>query len=404
MLSISHGNFKPRKVPSLNPFSSNRLHRSRYLGRTLRLDSSVSLSIYSLVVTIPLALGIVTAPAASADTNCNGASGHCYAIATIGGQGNPIWMNGLSSDLEVDCLAVQDPNTDFVDYEMWMNTNDNISGSNTWIEEGMTAGTLTSAPGQPVGFQWYWADQRALPGQGFDYWEHYIGAANTNQYVDAGFIWRPNTGDWDVWHDHQLIGGSIGVGAYAGGGQNGIEETTLASAIVGNTGSWRYADTNNNYVWAPNQGVYNSRPSDLSVTTNGPTVAARTTSDCWPGTTSAQQAPAAPATDQTIRSAVSNTAKNLGELAPTKISQVKSTRASANKAANNEMGGNEPIIEVQAHGHFTIPGKPNAKGHTAPQSGDTMTLIIDAASGAVTDWSVSTKPPRLETLGTPTPL
>ncbi|WP_280759353.1 hypothetical protein [Prescottella agglutinans] len=96
-------------------------------------------------------------PAAAQATSgvCPGATdgnGHCYAIASFG-TSSPVWMDGLSADLKVDCLAVGNPNTDFINYEMWMLTNRNVANSKTWIEQGMTAGTLASA-GNPVGFMW----------------------------------------------------------------------------------------------------------------------------------------------------------------------------------------------------------------------------------------------------------
>ncbi|WFR71125.1 hypothetical protein P9209_17470 [Prescottella defluvii] len=299
-------------------------------------------------------------PAAAQATNgvCPGTTdgnGHCYAIASFG-TSSPVWMDGLSADLKVDCLAVGNPNTDFINYEMWMLTNRNVANSKTWIEQGMTAGTLATA-GNPVGFMWYWADQRSLYGQPWNYFEHYIGPAHTNQSVDAGLIWRPGTGDWDIWHDHKYIGGSIGVGAYAGVGQTGIEMTDLNTAAIGTSTSFRYKQPGTgNYLWAPKQSFYNNKPTHLSGNTNGATVNAQTTSNCWPGTTSAKTAPKMLTADVSSEIA-KESAANLGESAPRNARQVTTTRAEANKLIGAQAGDSAPAVVTVMDGSFRITKK-----------------------------------------------
>jgi len=346
------------------------------------------------VVAAPL---LNPAAAQAIDYKCPGTTdgqGHCYAIASFGSNA-PVWMDGLSADLKVNCLAVGNPNTDFINYEMWMHTNRNIANANTWIEQGMTAGTLTSA-GNPVGFMWYWADQRALPG-GWNYWEHYIGPAHTNQSVDAGFIWRPGTNDWDIWHDHQLFGQSYGAGAFAGIGQTGIEMTDLNTAAIGTSTSFRYKQPGTgNYLWAPNQGFYNNKPTHLQGNTNGPTVNARTVSNCWPGTTAAKTAPKELTADVTSQ-IVKESAASLGEAAPRNVRQVSTTRAEANKLIGAGTGDDSPAVMTVMEGKFT---KKKLLGEKEVEViGDTLTIVTDPKTSLVTDWGITTTKPSLSKLG-----
>ena len=83
---------------------------------------------------LAIASAILTPGTATAQDWCTQYN-HCYAIGEFGagaaGQG-PVYMNAVYSILEADCLWVNNPfPPNFVDYELWMNTNNNDPNSYT---------------------------------------------------------------------------------------------------------------------------------------------------------------------------------------------------------------------------------------------------------------------------------
>lgn len=85
---------------------------------------------------------------------------------------------------------------------------------------------------------------------------------------------------------------SSGVGSFAGAAETGIEMTDLNTAAIGSTTSFRRKQSGTgNYLWAPAQAFYNNSQSRLAGSNLGPTVNARSVSNCWPGTTSARSEP-----------------------------------------------------------------------------------------------------------------
>ena len=221
-----------------------------------RLPAAIAAAVIGL--TTPL-VTIAAGPAAADNYRCQAATngGHCYAINRWGSSSGaaPVSFSEVGLDLEFNCLAVSNLTSDFINFETWMFTNTNYSHSNqTWVESGYKDGAGY------YGFQNYvpykfWADQRAANGS-WNYAEHTIANANANTYLDTGFQWVPNTGNWKVFNNHQQVGTSSGVGAYAGGADVGLEFTDTQVAAVGNGSNWRYKDgVNGSFHTAP-IGVY----------------------------------------------------------------------------------------------------------------------------------------------------
>jgi hypothetical protein len=300
-------------------------------------------------------------------------------------------MDAIGTDLEVDCLSVQNRNTDFADYEMWMTTNNNTDPYDYWVEEGMTAGTLYSAPGQPQGFVWYWADSRPNGG----YAEHYIRDASTGTFTNASFYFVPGTGNWNVFLGGSQVGTSSGVGAYAGGAGNGIEVTTRDTTIVGNSVNWQYRENN---VWntAPNT-WQNTSGNLLSGWASGGSVHAQTNS-CTSHNLVPQSSPAQPATPQSLSQIADKFAAVAGDPNAVNRRYVKTTRKAANAASGTTVSADGQAYLIQLDGKFTVPSAKVAKGSVAP-TGNSLSITVDASTGRVTDWAVGNSSANLRTLG-----
>jgi hypothetical protein len=235
---------------------------------------SIALAICSVTAlsTSTLWLG---AGSADAIAGCPSYPSHCHAVARYGpvaGQ-QAYYLNAVGADLEVDCLWVDNPYTDFVNYELWMTTNNNYSATGYWVEGGMTAGTLShGVGGHPTGFLWYWADMRP---NGGGYWEHYISDATTGTYTNLSFYWAGN-GAWNVYKGGSYVGQSTYNGDWAGGGQTGAESTSPNIYVSGNTRNWQWLNGSGRWDWITVDTPYNNNPGLLSLSVNGPSVHAQT--------------------------------------------------------------------------------------------------------------------------------
>jgi hypothetical protein len=335
-----------------------------------------------------------TAAAIDGCPNYDGAS-HCYGIGRFGytaGQG-PVYMNAMWSQLRVYCLAVGDPSTDFVDYEMWMSTNNNNPSLSTWVESGLTDGTLYYSPGQEQGFINFWADYR--PDGSYN--EHYIGPASLNAYNTAAFYWVTNTNNWDVYFNSSYVGTSTNNGAFAGGGDNGIESTSPVMAIDGDTYGWSYADPSNNWHDVYNDPFVNDSGGLLTGSASGPAVHAQTTQGCT--LPSATPAVSTPATSGSMADAANRVARMLGDSQPGSMSYVKTTRQKASTTASGgRVNTDQSVYLIELPGKFTTPAARVPQGKKAA-TGSNLTVTVDAANGQVLDWGITNTPTTLSTLG-----
>jgi hypothetical protein len=91
-----------------------------------------------------------------------------------------------------------------------------------------------------------------------------------------------------------------------------------------------------------------------------------------------------------------------GEPNPTDIQYVSTTGADAAKALSEAPppgpAGAESVILVAARGRFTGYGAKIPPGAALP-TGTVITAVMDAASGALTEWGISRTFPQLATLG-----
>lgn len=334
---------------------------------------------------------------ADAVAGCPNFGSHCYGIGRFGsGMGTPVYMNGVSTELSVDCLWVDNTGTDFVNHEMWMSTNDNNPDPNnpTWVEEGMTDGTLWASPGQEFGFIWFWADQR--PGGSYN--EHYIGPASTGTYTSASFYWVPNTGNWDLYNNGSYVGTSVNVGAWAGGSDNGAESTTPAMGMVGYSRNWQYVDTSNSWQPILDPVFYNNSKGLLAGYTLGQSVYVETSNGCSgtaPAMSHATQTK--PSTD-TLVASVRKVAAMLGESNPTRLRYVNTTRHAGNAALGASVSTDQPVYQLQAVGNFTLPSQRVRSGKVGAR-GTNLNITVDAESGQVLDWGISEKSVDLTDLG-----
>jgi hypothetical protein len=307
-----------------------------------------------------------------------------------------VWLNAVGSDLEVGCLSVGDRINDLVNYEMWMSTNNNYDATHYWVEAGMTAGTLYSAPGQPRGFLWFWADSR--PGGGYS--EHNLGNASVGTYTNVSFYWVSGTGNWDVYLGGNYVGTSTNNGAYAGGSQNGLEVTTANTTDIGNTANWQYQSPQGTWYWVTGEQFINTNTSGLlSGYANNQAVHAQTASCSSPYTTTTTPATPQPVTSATLKAVAERFATVAGDVHPSTIRYVKTTRQAANKLVGTKVNADQPVYMIQMTGTFAVPAAKVPTGGSAPK-GTTLTVTVDAATGQVDDWGIDSTMHNLSALGT----
>jgi hypothetical protein len=359
-----------------------------------------------------LAVGVVACASvgvmsgsASAITGCPGgeSNGHCYAIGVMGDNntGTPIWLNAIGTDLYVTCLSVADRNTDFANYEMWMSTNDNDSPYYAyWVEEGMKTGI--GVAGQNEGFTWFWADNRP---NGGGYNEHYLSGASVNTWTNVSFYWLGGS-NWDVEQAGHVVGESTNNGAFAGGGDTGAEVTTQDATVVGQSRNWQYADPS--WDWHPSPTAWltesnnwlnisgeNESPGSFTyVWNNGSCGNARSSS-----ARSFAASPLTPASaPAALRAIALRAARVNGDDNPASIEYVATTRHRAQALLGQKMPENNASYFIQVRGNFTGHYASVPRGAKLP-TGNVMTLTVSAATGQVTDASLSNSPVNLASLG-----
>ncbi|WP_409180650.1 hypothetical protein F9C11_29700 [Amycolatopsis sp. VS8301801F10] len=303
-------------------------------------------------------------------------------------------MNAVGSDLGVGCLHVDDRDTDFANWEAWILTNLNDPKSDTWVEAGMTAGTLQRSPGQEKGFLWYWADQRP----GVPYREFFIKPAHELVHENVTFKWVPNSPDWEVYQNGERVGTSAGNGAYGGQAYNGLEVTTPGARVFGSSLRFQYQDTDN--VWHPAQtDTYNQSRDLFSIYTNGQGITASTRKPCVDKKEkmTADRSNTPPSASDLLNTATSLAAAN-DESSPADITYVKTDRNSLQRVDGTAPKSNDPVYLIQMTGNFIGYAAKVPPGSKAPR-GNVLTATVDARSGQVLGWSILLEPHDLATFG-----
>ena len=75
-----------------------------------------------------------------------------------------------------------------------------------------------------------------------------------------------------------------------------------------------------------------------------------------------------------------------GEPNPTDLAYIAGSRQQAATLMGTSLAADAPSYIVEAHGHFTS-SRGHARGAAAP-TGTTMLIVVDAATGAITDWAL----------------
>jgi hypothetical protein len=361
-------------------------------------------------VTLGIGVAVVLTPLPSYAATCTWGS-HCYALTEYGASlGGYAPTNGTSIDLEADCLTVSNANTDFIDWEVWNDTNDDMGQGNYWVEAGMTAGTVVDGNGTHVGFQWFWADNRP---NGGGYNEHYVGGASTHIYTNVSIYWQGNA-NWDVYINNSYVGTSADNGANGWGGNAGMESTTTSARIRASLNNYQYADPNWNWIGVnPNLQFYGSSGWVNGSTQAGSSIGAWTTvSNGCPRTAAAQLDAAgrfsgspmtASSAGSSLRTLATRVSADNGEKNPRGLSYLLTTRKQAAALMNTSVASDGPAYVVTLQGSFTGAHAHVPAGHARPTGGN-MTVVVDANTGQITDMGITDAAPALSRVGTPTAL
>ncbi|WP_137726572.1 hypothetical protein [Prescottella subtropica] len=330
--------------------------------------------------------------------------------------GTPVAMAGLAADLRIDCLRVQDPPNQLATHEIWMTTQTNYNhAAPTWVETGYTVGHLDSLnAGLIWGDNHYWADQRD-PNAGNNYHEWYIKDSYTGVWVDHGITWVPNTNNWTIWNAGQAVGTSVDVGAWAGGGQIGMESTTPNVRGSGQAANFRYNPGNGTWPAPPylnNKGggqnvLFASKANNSSINAwsaqgcNVPLAANATAAEAAPANVaSAVEANRAKPrlTADTSADVVKDVAAmfDVQDLGKSRITET--TRSQYAAAENAIIKDDRPVLVVQLDGEGTVPRSMNAgEGREMPRGN--VTVTVDPETRRVLDVAITGQTKDFSTMG-----
>lgn len=283
---------------------------------------------------------------------------------------------------------------DFVDQEMWVGTNADGTGT-YWVEDGISRGWPQSAS---AGIYWFWADNRPCCG----YFEHdFLVAIRTSTTYTAKINFIGND-SWNVYRDGNLLspGTSVSNPAPSNFLQSGLEATNTNAHVNGTGTSLQKRSaggTSWSYGWSgavqfnisPALAQWTGAPTDYKDTMNPNTASAR-----------AKLTAAAPAVTSTLAgppdpvALIKEAARLNGEPSPTAIRVITTTRAAAFAALGAGAGDvpGTPVELVVAHGAFVGFGA-KVSGGPVPRGG-VLFLVVDSASGAVSDWGIGNVDPH----------
>jgi len=370
-----------------------------------------------------LGLGVSAPQIANAQTACAGAN-HCYGAYLFGkisgNSGTPVGMAGLAADLRIDCLRVQDPPNQLATHEIWMTTQTNYNHPRaTWVETGYTVGHLNSMnAGLIWGDNHFWADQRD-PNTGANYHEWYIKDSYTGVWVDHGITWIPNTNNWTIWNAGQAVGTSVDVGAWAGGGQIGMESSTPGVRASGQGANFRYNPGNGTWPAPPylnnkgnGQGVlFASKANNSSINAwsaqgcNVPLAANAPAAEADAKAAPANVASAVEANRAKPRLTADTSADVVKDVATMfdvqdrgKSRVTETTRSKYAAAENAIIKDDRPVLVVQIDGEGTVPRSADAvQGREMPRGN--VTVTVDPETRQVLDVAITGQTKNLSTMG-----
>jgi hypothetical protein len=376
-----------------------------------------------IAATLVLAgVAAVGASPASAAVPCSGGS-HCYALVDSGtspvAQGKPpIYISQVGADLEADCLAVNNPDqkeTRHASWEMWVETNVSSGGfysptNQSWLEAGLANIALN---GGPAGFGWLWAEN---PPSG-QYQENWISQAAEDQRRNVTFQYLGG-GEWNVaWNgtvvatptDNAGNAGDVEIGAELAGDNKGqvnahawnwqylpLNGGGWRSAVVSKTGYYPSNPANYNLTWGadPTTGLL-----DVTVHTTG------NSQQCGDPVLKSQAVKAGTAhwtaTPTAIRQVAAATIAAHASGHATSATVVRTTRRAATALSHETFvgpGAAASVYLVQETGSFTE--RVSSPYGTVTDHGNAVSMVIDARTGQVLDWTILRKASNLRALGT----
>ncbi|MBB1159398.1 hypothetical protein [Amycolatopsis dendrobii] len=351
-------------------------------------------SFYAVLVLISSTFAASVSQASAVSQPACTISDHCYAVGFIGSKQQPLWMNGVGSDLTVGCLHVDNRDAEFANWEQWLLTNLNNPKLDTWVEAGMTAGTLYSSPGREKGFLWCWADQRP----GVPYREFYIKSAHELASENVTFRWVPGSPNWEIRQNGNLVGISEGNGAFGGQADNVLEVTVPSARVFANSSKFQYQDTGNQ--WHPAQAeLVNDRPDLFLMYTNGQNITGATRKPCVDKTEKmSAESNVTPPTSADLLGVAKRLAAANGESSPADIRYVKTDRNALKYIDGTQPKANDPVYLIQMTGNFVGYAAKIPRGSNAPR-GNVLTVTVDAKSGHMLGWSILVEPHDLATFG-----
>lgn len=373
------------------------------------------------------ALGVCAAgpPAASAATTvCNpeGTPGHNYGVGCLFAPSGSTF-EGLFGDIDSTALSTLNPSSSLVINDMWIVNP--YSSPPHFIEAGIYSGDLEGLG--VYNFEFFWAAEI-----GSTYYVHLEGQAQSStNYVDQ--IYTEGGGNW-----------AVEIGPHSGTSTNnpllpslirtGTEEYPQKEATsCSKSSNLEYQDVNGTWHsgWSGNlQSGYNSPPfsdwaspgnslldwawgSDPSYSdsyshcyggsppnpapTGTPGAPTDTTPTGSPGS-SAETGP--PLSDAQVRQIASEFAGGMGDPNPTSIEYVESTRQQAVSAlSGDKVDTNPDVYAIVMTGDFVASTAPT---DGPPPTGSVLTMVINANTGALTDFGVQNQVPDLTSLGSVT--
>jgi hypothetical protein len=345
---------------------------------------------------------------------------HCYAVvdggANIWNQAtSPVYLTQVGADLEVDCLGVLNPTSDeqkFVNWEMWVLTNitsDTLPSPVSWLEEGIRDGSINR--GTP-GFGWFYAEQTPAG----VYSENWVPTGNqgvTLQRKNVTFQYLGGS-RWNIDLAGTVEATPTDNTGNAGGVQLGAEMSTDSQGQVNaHAWNWQYLPAGGSAwqsVAVSKTGYYPSNPVSYNLTwgadpttglldetvhTTGPS------QQCGNPVKKAQVVtqpwhPSLSAVRQVAAKAVAGRAS--GHVASATV--VRTTRRAATALTSEAFvgpGSADSVYMVQETGSFTE--LVSSPGGTVTDHGRAVTIVIDAKTGSVLDWTIRPQAVKLSRLG-----
>jgi hypothetical protein len=345
--------------------------------RNLRRGGVLAAALAATALTGPAAV-----PAAAALPPCH--PDHCYALSRYLGT-----MNAVGVDLWTNCLHVDTPANDFATHELWLRTNA-AKGVTTWIEVGLIRGGAAGAPNRE--FRWFWGDLRSNT-SGF--FQHVIkpGEVNTTRNVS---IYYAGDRRWNVFLAGSQVGSSAPNGTVGVGADTGAESTTPYVYVNGRSNNFQFR-TAGGWHWALGTATREAQVYNGGITKQNSWESSRNR-HC---TAAAAPVPAAATTvDAAMLSKLARqfSAAN-GEAHPAGLTMVRTSRLAAQRlVAGGQVNSDQAVYQLELHGNFTGHQVPVPSGASAPR-GNTLVLTVDATTGEIVDWGITSTASSLGSLG-----